>query len=793
MAAIIAHLLRRAPILYPSRVVVSNYRRSHQIESNVSSLPNTERLSENTTERSNAKPVNLTKLMEYLSLDASNLQRVNYKLLHNVINSAVKEYVSPSEGAFLLECCTMLPDMNKQDKSKLIDTIWNEGILKSGQPSKEQIIALLRAYKVIGRAIDDFNAFLTQHNCDGDVELYEEFLHLVCENGTDCDGIVKVLSDIKDRGFPLTENLFNALILGHSQNKSVENCEKVLETMVTANLPPSSETYMYLLRAYIENGDVTKATKILSEHGGTFSQEQSFLIIRTAAVNDCVELVRKAMQLLPADSLLNKNVVPGLRNICTELINMDKVEAAYSIIDNLPKIKFTDGESTDSFGMFFINEMVRHNDDWRKIIQIAQRLVDSDRNKRAVHCCCELMLRANSPNSLDCIKYLNGIEPLLPHYFWPIILQQYRVTGETGILNVLKEMKDLNVPVDEETLVHYVLPKLKITMKNAKQGLKTLSDEGVPINVLLTPVLCQLLHQSEVNEALRILKAHKTKVDGDQLLGFLISTVRKFDAKSPITAFAQLVHTIRARLQKDDCDLAGRILIESVARSGRTIDASVFVSLLNEFQAIGIKIPTVTYDQLLVHVQNNLPVEFHKKTKVLLQKMLDKTIETQPAQIGMGKHPRDMTVEELECHLIELQSKNLNSRGVLRRLLQQLVRTGKNDRALEVHQLCKENKVECSPGMLASVLDLMIHTKNLSEAENTFNQLKKMHPSFPIDEFKVIDLASLMIENERIDAAREILQARAKSNLKGGTHCHKNIWALLYKCSGGQCEKRFNS
>lgn len=81
--------------------------------------------------------------------------------------------------------------------------------------------------------------------------------------------------------------------------------------------------------------------------------------------------------------------------------------------------------------------------------------------------------------------------------------------------------------------------------------------------------------------------------------------------------------------------------------------------------------------------------------------------------------------------------------------------------------------------MLASILDLMIRTKNLSEAEETFNQLKKLYPAFPIDEFKVIDLASLMIENDRITDATKILEKRASLKLQGGTHCQKNIWALL--------------
>lgn len=663
---LIKQFLRRTPMLYRSTIVVSSYRRNHQFETNASSTsrPNPQHLAQSTKEKFSDKSNDLNKLLEHLKADANNLKRVNYKLFHNVVNSAVKNYLSPSEAVFLLSCSSMLPDISKQEKSNLIETIWNDGIVRCGQPTKEQIVALLRAYKVIGRTIDDFNAFLAQYDCDGDIELYEEFLYLACENGEITDGIVKVLTDIKDRGFPLTENLFNALILGHSKNKSVDNCEKVLQTMVLANVKPTSETYMQLVRAYIENGELTKATILLSEHGHTFSLEQTFLIIKTAAVNGAVDLIKEAMKLLPEDTLLNKHIAPGLRNICTELIYMDKLEMGYSIINNLQTIKFNETEDTDSFGVFFVNEMIRRNDEWAKVLDIVQRLVHTDRNKRALHRCCEMMLKRNSPNVLDCIKVLSEKEPLRPHYFWPLFLQHYHVDGENGILNVLQEMKNLKVPVDQDTLLHYVLTKLPITMKDAKHGIQILCDKGIPIALLLGPVVCHLLQQFKIDEAVKIIKLHKTKVDSDALLWPLIVNVKNFDKTSSVASFAELVHTISGRNQKDNYDLAGHILLEVISKNNRTVDAPAFVSLLEQFHTIGIKIPTSTFDLLLGHVQKNLPMDFRKKSTALLRKMLDKTIQTNATeQTGIGKHPRDMTVDELECHLIELQSKNMNARG----------------------------------------------------------------------------------------------------------------------------------
>lgn len=336
----------------------------------------------------------------------------------------------------------------------------------------------------------------------------------------------------------------------------------------------------------------------------------------------------------------------------------------YSIINNLQKIKFNDTEDRDSFGEFFLYEMIRRNDEWVKVLDIAQRLVDTGRNERALHRCCEIMLRLNSQNALDCMKVLSQKEPLRPHYFWPLFLHNYNSDGENGILNVLQEMKNLKVSVDQDTLVHYVLRKLPITMKDAKHGIKILSDKGIPIALLLGPVMNHLLQQFKIDEAVKIIKLHKTKVDSDTLMWPLIMNVKQFNETSPVASFAELVHTINGRNQKVNFDLAGQILLEVLSNNKNTVASTVFVSLLEQFHAVGIKIPTSSVDLLLELVQGNLPMDFRKKSTALLRKMLDKTIQTNATeQRGIAKHPRDMTVDELECHLIELQSKNMNTRG----------------------------------------------------------------------------------------------------------------------------------
>lgn len=656
----IRQFLRITPILYRSRVVASSFRRNHEFVSNVpeSNLRKIEQpVADN--EKATVKVIDFILQLESLKEDVEVKKRVSYKYFCDVVNTAVENYVAPSESVLFLDCCTFLPSNSKQEITQLIDTIWNDGVIKYGQPTKEQILALLRAYKVIGRSIEDFKAFLAQHECDEDAQLYEEYLHLICANGETSERIVEVLSEIKNRGFPLTVNVFNSLILGHSKNRNVENCEKVFDTMISMNLKPGPETYMQLVRVYIENGDMKKAVNLWREHCKTFSREEIFSIIKAAAEFDSADLLKEAINWLPDDSLMNKNVVPELRYICTELIRTERYDKAYKIIENLPIIKYYESEDTDTFGTFFIYEMIRQKVEFVKILDIVQKLIDSDRNKRALHRCCEIMLRTKSPHALDCLKALGQREQLRPHYFWPLFMQHYHADGESGILNVLEEMKSLEVQVDKETLLGYVLMKLPLTMKDPKQGIRILMDKGLPITLLLTPVVIELLRQFKLDEALTIIKLHQTKVVADLLILPSALMFRNFNKTTPVAdfaKFAELIHTINARNANSNRYFIGQFLVEIITKNNKTVNASVFVSILEQFNKIGIKISPSTYEELLGHVQQE---GLGKKCADLLRKM--KPSPTEAAEIL--KHQRDTSIDELEYQLIELQSKNMNARG----------------------------------------------------------------------------------------------------------------------------------
>lgn len=55
------------------------------------------------------------------------------------------------------------------------------------------------------------------------------------------------------------------------------------------------------------------------------------------------------------------------------------------------------------------------------------------------------------------------------HYFWPLTKQSFNQHDEAGVLDVLKLMQQFRTEPNAETLAVFVLPKLAVTLKDARK------------------------------------------------------------------------------------------------------------------------------------------------------------------------------------------------------------------------------------------------------------------------------------------------------------------------------------
>lgn len=107
--------------------------------------------------------------------------------------------------------------------------------------------------------------------------------------------------------------------------------------------------------------------------------------------------------------------------------------------------KFSEHEDSDGYATFFISELIRSGTPQEEVAEMARKLVESGRNTRALHACCEVALRHGSPDALRYLQELARLEQLRAPYFWPLLVREHQAGGETGVLNVLREMASLQV------------------------------------------------------------------------------------------------------------------------------------------------------------------------------------------------------------------------------------------------------------------------------------------------------------------------------------------------------------
>lgn len=85
-----------------------------------------------------------------------------------------------------------------------------------------------------------------------------------CQNG-DIDGASLILEKMREKNFPLTEAVLDALVLGHVRQNNLEGARSVLTAMGTAGITPTSRTYSILISGSARVGDIATVKKMISE------------------------------------------------------------------------------------------------------------------------------------------------------------------------------------------------------------------------------------------------------------------------------------------------------------------------------------------------------------------------------------------------------------------------------------------------------------------------------------------------------------------------------------------------
>ncbi|KAK0182363.1 hypothetical protein PV327_000512 [Microctonus hyperodae] len=152
-------------------------------------------------------------------------------------------------------------------------------------------------------------------------------------------------------------------------------------------------------------------------------------------------------------------------------------------------------------------------------------------------------------------------------------------------------------------------------------------------------------------------------------------------------------------------------------------------------------------------------------------------------------HPRDMTIEELECHLIELKSKGLNYRGVLRKLLMKHSKKNNIKRVESILEEIKKYNMTMTSGMKINLFEFYARNGRIGELREILMDIKNNDPDFKIDPPKILSAAVALARENKVDVGQEIIRNNGKSSFQMERKC----WELLNTIAHSEQPQLVNS
>lgn len=378
----------------------------------------------------------------------------------------------------------------------------------------------------------------------------------------------------------------------------------------------------------------------------------------------------------------------------------------------------------------------------------------------------EVALESNQRDtSIEILEKLkiNKIE-IRTHYYWPLFVQASK-EGETSIISTIKHMLTLGVEIDHTTLMEFILPF--INTSNPSMTLQKLTNIGLTLSQVKNSLVCYYLEHEKINETIDFLTATKGSLNFDKINE---SLVKYFQLSNDVDGCSRILQF--ATKYKN---YAGIFLDKIFLTKTNKYDILILDKFINSFEQHKIYISSDTL-KLLRDNFSSKNYKDHFNILMRLNNIENVNLEQLNSERLSGiPHPNNMTLEQLECHLVELKSKGFNIRGVLRKLLMIHCKNNNLNRVEELRDEIKKSDMIMSPAMKAHLLDIYTKNENVDEVFFFLMDLQKNHPNFVIDSFKFINAATILVKHNKIEKTLEIINSNRNALHQAPSEC----WKLL--------------
>ncbi|KAG5894067.1 hypothetical protein JTB14_003926 [Gonioctena quinquepunctata] len=686
-------------------------------------------------------------------------KRFQLTLLTNTLNSVNFNDISREDGKLLLASCgNSTADSSRESRNEMCQKIYHN-LSKHDKLDFSIYHSYIRICTENGVCLNSKD-FLSSLKHKPDELIYKLLLENICESGKVGEAFI-LLEVIKSEGYSVDEDVFASLLLAHTIEGGLKAAESVLLTMKTAHVPETLNTKLALLKGVLRRNDYDDFTKILDKYPVELDENQLLSVLQELGLYGNVSWLAE-LNVLFGTWTISREFINNLKNTCTHLVHMNKSKNALTIFEY-----FVPSGTEENFGFFIGEEMLHSNIITDEIISLARYLQDNEMNPYIFVRLTEVALKNQYVDAAW--RLLENFTELRPHYFWPLMAHAHETNGEIGVLNVIARMINMKIKPDAETLELFVLPFCNLA--DAKVAVQKIENLGLTIREILSSALLVLLKNKRAKDAAALCDFYKVEIRGEKLFRLISSSWHSTrDSESAAMILQKYYESCTV-----ENDLVGDFLVSCLNYCKNSDDFNSFASLLKILKKRKLKLTTTSAD-ILYNTLSKSENDTSQNIRMLIDDMLDLRIKPETSYIP---HPRNMTEDELECHLLELQEKNMETRGVLRKLIQLHSRFGNSKRVEQLRQIFQEAGYVETAGMKSSVMHSYITGGHTELALDMYKEIKEIEPTFSLDNYKIIDLATLLVGGDRFAEAIEMFRSEGQSRVIGGPAIQRNCTDLL--------------
>ncbi|KAK4881374.1 hypothetical protein RN001_004693 [Aquatica leii] len=685
--------------------------------------------------------------------------RVYVHSIKTVLEQYDEELVKNNCGLLVLQCCgTLLADQTPANRQALCEQVWTK--LKELKLLNVSYYNTYIQICIENNTYLSYKEFLNDMKCEANEDTYKLLLRCVCEFG-DTHKAVEILSIMKEKLFVVDEHVFTSLVLGHAIKGGLKEVMPVLRTMQTAHVQVSPVIINSIIRGlvlYSNKDDFLSALQQFPLHNKDYDLVQLMMVLGQTDNHSWLDNIIQ----LTGPIEISKQNIEEFNLMCVRLIHIGKADVALRYYK-----KFVDRGSVvedGNYAFFLLVEMLISHTPTVKIIKIIKELKDEGLNLIALEKLTVIAVKKGLFNVAW--ELLMTMSHFRPHYFWPFLLHSSKQQGEIGVLNTLEKMIEMEVRPDVDTLEYYCMHLCDTS--DPKQLIMRLQNLGLSMREILTPLLAYLLRLNKIEAACGLSQAYNTEISTERLVKPLIKAwVSTKDASNT----SQMLK----RMSSNCSDSTGQFLIKILRYCNSSEDAKHYLNLIKAIKRANLNISLTVADVITNRLKQSSYGTLFKQTETLVNNLSLKTISSNSIP-----HPRQMNLTELENHLLELENKQMETRGVLRRLISGYYRIGDYKKVFELRDKVLRKGYEESPGMKTSIMHAYVLNNDIYDALKVYSSIKNQHPNFVIDEFKIVDLAAVLVKNKQLNEAINILCDEANiRQIQGGSQLVRNCWELI--------------